>query len=258
MGVNGFERKEKIQKTIKETGSVSINSLAKEFGVTKVTVRSDLDELARLGLVMRTHGGGVSPENLRLTRLVADTIHEKTEQKQAIAEAAARFIQPGNTILIDSGSTTAFLARLVKHLRITVITNSILVLQELIASESVELFVPGGALRKQDLALIGEVSRFFLSQVRADLVFLGATSYSFEKGISCANLIEGETKKSMITCGLKTCLLADSSKAGKVALAHVCDWDDIDVFITDSIEDGPRRRLEESGVEVVVTGERRA
>jgi DeoR family transcriptional regulator, fructose operon transcriptional repressor len=250
--VNGFERKDKILEAIKETGTVSINTLAKDFDVTKVTVRSDLDELARLGLVVRTHGGGVSPENQRLTRLVANTIHENIDQKESIARAAFQYIQPGNTILIDAGSTTAFLGRLVKRMRITVITNSVLVLQELLDSESVELFIPRGALRKHDLALIGEASRFFLSQVRADLVFLGATSYSVEKDISCANLIEGETKKSMISCGLRTCLLADSSKAGKVALAHVCDWEDIDVFITDSIGAGEREQLESRGVEVVV------
>jgi DeoR/GlpR family transcriptional regulator of sugar metabolism len=153
-------------------------------------------------------------------------------------------------VLIDSGSTTAILASHLKDMRLTVITNSVLVLQELAASETVELLVCGGALRKPDMALIGEIARSFYEQLNADIIFLGATGYSVEKGVSCANLIEAQTKKHMIKSARKVCLLADSSKRDKAALAHVCDWEDIDILITDSLDTADRKALAGYGVEV--------
>lgn len=250
--MESFERKEQILILVRDEGKVSVNELADRFDVTKVTVRSDIDDLARRGLVVRTHGGAVPPENYTYARLIGETIHERTAEKEAIARSALRFIVPGNTLLLDAGSTTVFLAREVKNLRLTVVTNSVMVLQELYGSESIDLFVSGGGLRKPDLALIGEMSHGFFEQVRADIVFLGATSYSFEKGISCSNLVEARTKKEMLGSGLKVCLLADSSKEGKVSLAHICGWEAIDIFITDKIAEGRRRELEERGVTVVV------
>jgi DeoR family fructose operon transcriptional repressor len=232
------------------SGTVNINRLAEAFQVTKVTIRSDMDSLEKRGLLVRTHGGAVLPENHQLVRRIAHTLNERKKEKESIAGIARTLIEPGYTVLIDSGSTTAILACHLKGMRLTVITNSVLVLQELAGSETVELLVCGGALRKPDMALIGEIARSFYEQLNADILFLGANGYSIEKGISCANLIEAETKKQMIKSAQKVCLLADSSKRNRVALAHVCNWEDIDILVTDSSSSADREALAGFGVEV--------
>jgi DeoR family transcriptional regulator, fructose operon transcriptional repressor len=248
--VNGYERKIEIVKLLEGKGTVNINQLAEKFGVTKVTIRSDIDSLQTRGLLVRTHGGAALPEDHHLVRRITHTIRERKKEKESIARIAQTLVEPGSTVLIDSGSTTAILARRLKDMRLTVITNSVLVLQELAGSETVELLVCGGALRKPDMALIGEIARSFYEQLNADIVFLGANGYSVEKGISCANMIEAETKKHMIKCAQKVCLLADSSKRNRVALAHVCDWEDIDIMVTNSLNPADREALAGCGVEV--------
>ncbi|UCF99722.1 MAG: DeoR/GlpR transcriptional regulator [Spirochaetaceae bacterium] len=237
-------------KLLEEKGKVNINRLAEEFQVTKVTIRSDIDSLETRGLLVRTHGGAVLPENHHRVRRITQTLQERRKEKEGIALVARTLIEPGSTVLIDSGSTTAILARNLKSMRLTVVTNSVLVLQELVGSETVKLLVCGGVLRKSDMALIGEIARSFYEQLNTDIVFLGANGYSVEKGISCANLIEAQTKQHMIKSAQKVCLLADSSKQNRVALAHVCDWEDIDILVTDSLSSADREALAGYGVEV--------
>ena len=248
--MNAYERKIEIMKLLNQSETVNINSLAELFQVTKVTIRSDLDSIETRGLLVRTHGGAVLPENRHMVRRIASTLHEKSVEKEAIARIAVTLIEPGSTVLIDSGSTTAILARYLKELKLTVITNSVPVLQELAGAEGIELLVSGGALRKPDMALIGEIARSFYEQIHADMVFLGATGFSIQKGVSCANLIEAETKKHMIKSGLRVCLLADSSKLGRIALAQICDWEDIDILVTDAMSPKDRDALIHLGVDV--------
>jgi DeoR/GlpR family transcriptional regulator of sugar metabolism len=236
---------------LQNDGSVSINSLADTLGVTKVTVRSDLDALEQRGLLLRTHGGAVIPEHYQLARQIGSTLQERRHEKEAIARLAAAQVKDGSTLILDAGSTTAIAARLLVEHRITVVTNSLLVLQELSASETVELLVAGGALRKSDLALIGGLSRHVFEQLHPDLVFLGANGFSVEGGVTCANLVEAETKRFMIKSANRVCLLADSSKSGRMALAHVCNWDEIDVLVTDCLGEEDREALSGLGVEVL-------
>jgi DeoR/GlpR family transcriptional regulator of sugar metabolism len=124
-------------------------------------------------------------------------------------------------------------------------------MSDLSVSDSIELLVPGGALRKPSMALIGHISRTFFEHINADLVFLGATSFSLEKGMSCTNLIEAQTKQNMIRCGLSVCLLVDYSKADKISMAHICDWDDIDILVADSIKPEYKESLKQRGIKIM-------
>jgi DeoR/GlpR family transcriptional regulator of sugar metabolism len=249
--MRAYERKLRIMKLLQSKGQVNINQLAEVLGVSRVSVRSDLDALETRGLLVRTHGGAVLPENRDLVRQISRTVHEMEAEKEAIGRLAAGLVEAGSTVLIDAGSTTAVLARFLRDKRLTVITNSIPVLQQLIGAESIELLVSGGALRRPDLALIGEVARSFYEQVHADILFLGATGFSPGKGVSCANLIEAQTKKHMLKSAERVCLLADSSKLGKNALAQVCGWEDIDVLVTDHLGSQDRAALTLHGVEII-------
>lgn len=251
--MKSYERKKIILEILEKEGKVNIKELAESLNVTRVTIRTDLDELEKRGFLVRTHGGAVIPEDQHFVRLITKTINENKKEKESIAKLASTLIEPGSTIMIDSGSTTAYLARYIKNMKLTVITNSMLILHELMSSNSVQLLASGGVLRKPSMAFIGGISRYFFEQLHADILFLGATGYSIDRGISCSNILEAETKKNMIKSALKVCFLADSSKSGKIAMAHICDWDEIDIFITDHITDKERSRLSEYGVEVMVS-----
>jgi len=249
--MNAYERKIEIIKMLEKDTKVQINNLSEKFSVTRVTIRNDLDDLEKRGLLVRTHGGAVPAENKQIIRLISKTIHEREKEKKAIAREASGLIKPGSTVMIDSGSTTSFLPRFLNDKKLTVITNSLIILQELSGAGNIELLVSGGALRRSSMAMIGETAKFFFSQVNAEILFFGATAVSLEKGITCSNLIEASTKKNMINSSEKICLLVDSSKFGRVEMAHICNWEEIDTLITDSIPEKERNYLNDLGVEVI-------
>jgi DeoR/GlpR family transcriptional regulator of sugar metabolism len=117
--LNGYERKIEIVRLLEEKGDVNINHLSESFGVTKVTIRSDIDSLETRGLLVRTHGGAALPEDHHLVRRITHTIRERKKEKEGIARVARTLIEPGSTVLIDSGSTTAILARHLKDMSCT-------------------------------------------------------------------------------------------------------------------------------------------
>ncbi len=251
--MNATERKRIIMDMMRIDDFVDVIHLSKHLSVSKVTIRKDLDELAQRGLVVRTHGGAVAAENHDLVRLVSNTLAENTADKKALCKEALQFVLTGKSIIIDSGSTTVHLAPLVAKKTLTVITNSILVINELSDAEPVELIIVGGLLRRPSLAAIGSPARAYFSQIHADVLFLGASAFSLEGGVSCTNLIEAETKQAMIKSAGKVCLLADSSKFGCVSLAKVCDWSAIDVLITNSLPPEACQELASKGVTVLTT-----
>jgi len=250
--MNAVKRKIRILELLKEHESVEVDQLTDLFGISKVTVRGDLDDLERKGMLIRTHGGAMLPENLELVRRLATTLEEHKAEKFAICQAALGMIETGMNIIIDSGSTTVHLAKLVKAMQLTVITNSVLVLQELMNSDTVELLVAGGMLRKPSLSFMGEPASFVFDQIHADILFLGVSGFSVERGITCTNIIEAKTKKHMIRNASKVVLLADSSKLERMFIANVCDWDAIDYFITNDLPPEATRRLAERGVKVIL------
>lgn len=249
--MNSVERKRRIMELLNQKESVSVTEITSLFSISKVTARSDLDELESRGLLVRTHGGAVPAEKQDLVRLISETINENRDKKRTICALAAKLVEPGQNVIIDSGSTTVHLAAYISHLQITVITNSVLVVQELMGAENVELFVTGGLLRRQSMSCIGAHARHSLEQVRADILFLGAAGAALEQGITGSNIIEADTKQAMIRSAAKVCLLVDSTKFGKIALAKICDWDSIDILVTDSIPPDLRASLEGQGVQVI-------
>lgn len=249
--MNSTERKRTILELLKTQESVEVGELTKLLNVSKVTIRTDLDNLEQKGLLVRTHGGAILAERQDLVRLISNTLYECTEQKQLIAKIASKLIQPGQNIIIDSGSTTVHLARYISHYSLTVATNSILVVQELMGADSVELLIAGGTLRRQSMSAIGNYARDCFRQIHADILFLGASGFSLEQGVSCTNLIEADTKQAMIDSASKVCLMVDSTKFGKDSLARICEWGSIDVLITDSIPDEARLKFEQMGVQVL-------
>lgn len=247
------ERKHYIMQVLKKDFSVNVITLSNNLNASKVTIRKDLDDLAKEGLVKRTHGGAVAVDNKNVIRFISNTIKENAEEKKAICKEAFKLVKKRESIIIDSGSTTVHLSPLVAKTPLTVITNSLLVMQELAAAEAVELLMVGGQLRRPSLSAIGYPAREYFKQIHADILFLGASGFSLEEGISCTDIAEAEIKQAMIQSASLVCLLADSTKSGTVSLANVCSWNKIDVFITDEkIDLLTVKELEDRDVKVIV------
>lgn len=219
--------------------------------MTAVTIRSDLEHLERRGIAVRTHGGALLPEREELVKPVSYTLQENADKKRTIAQLALGLIEPDSTVIIDAGSTTAIFSHLLHGRAITVITNSVPVIGELVADEDISLIVSGGAIRKPAKAMVGELTRWAYQSIHADVAFLGASGYSLERGISTASLLEADGKRAMMEAAGTVCLLADSTKFNKIQFARICDWDRIDCFITDSATEEFVRALAERSVRVI-------
>ncbi len=249
--MNKLKRQMEIIEELKMEGVVNINNLHELLKVSKVTIRSDIDELDQKGYLLKTRGGAVLSNNRNLVRLIEKTIHEYEYEKDLIARTAAQMVKTGMKIIIDSGSTTSFLPRYLKDLNLTVITNSLIVAHELCGLENISLVVSGGSLRNESQSLIGIPSIAFFDTMNADILFLGATGFSVERGASASDIMEAETKKMMISSSADVYLLIDSSKFGKNSLARICHSSELTGLITDRISHKKLQQLKDENLIVL-------
>ena len=219
-----------------EIGRVS--DLADEFGVSEVTVRSDLDHLERRGKVLRVHGGAV-PDNRppRRERSFEEEAVTSTAEKAAIGFAAAAELRSGDTAILDVGTTAAAVADAIGDrtdlVGVTIVTNGLnIALQLEAASPRVTVIVTGGTLRPLQHSLVSPMSEGVLDLIHADLMFLGCNGIHAEAGVSNINLPEAEMKRRMIRSARRTIAIADSMKVGARSVALICPIDEIDQLIT--------------------------
>jgi DeoR family transcriptional regulator, aga operon transcriptional repressor len=248
-------RRKKILERIKETGEVLVTDLSKEFDVSEVTIRNDLERLERQNLLIRARGGAIHSENhvgidQRLTE--KNKIH--TKEKIAIGKKAASLIQDGDTIIVDSGSTTA---EIVKNLgsikQLNVITNALNIANALIAYPSINVIIPGGYLRQNSMSLVGPLAEKNLRSFYVDKLFLSTDGFDTRQGIFTPNIDEAYLNSIMIEVAKEVILVTDSSKFKRKSLAFICHIDKIKTVVTDSgIPGDDKQRLEEAGVEVLV------
>jgi len=228
-------RQRHISERLSREASVSIAALAVELGVSEMTVRRDLEALEKTSSIQRTHGGAVLSERMIFEFEYRDRQKERLEQKREIAEAALRLIKPGERILLDTGTTTLHLARILPRVgELTVLTPSLAVVSELQFAENLELILLGGAVRKGSPDLTGPVTEHCLELFAADWVFQGAESIGLDGSVYNVDLQLGQVDRKMRSRAGRSCLLADSSKIGGCAQVRTGSLADFDWFITDS------------------------
>lgn len=249
--MNITTRHERIIEILTDKQYATVDEMAAILDVSKVTIRSDLTNLEQKGLLFRTHGGAMIPENKAILRSVSRTLSEYETEKKQIAREASKFVKDGDTVIVDSGSTTVHLVEYLRHKHITLITNSLLVAQAVEDDDSIELILTGGSLRRNTKGFIGPIATNALSIIHADILFMGASGFTNET-INCSNMIEAEAKRAMMKASDCVCFLSDSSKYGKKSFASIANWSDIDIFVTDSIAPGLKDELEHNGVNIVV------
>ncbi len=248
------ERRRIILQRVNRDGRVLVSQLARDLSISPVTVRNDLNALAKEGLVLRAHGGAVKAESALLDREVGEKARLHVEQKLAIAARAAAFVSAGQCVILDSGSTTTAVARAIKAVKnLTVITNALNIAIELVDSPGVEVILTGGVLRRNSLSTVGHLGEDVLTGLTADVFFLGVDGVDARFGYTTPNLLESRVNQQMIRIAKETIVVADSSKFGRRSLAVICPIDQARRIITDSrIDPQQVRDLEAQGIEVIV------
>jgi DeoR family transcriptional regulator of aga operon len=251
-------RRERVLETVKRQRFASVADLSTIFGVSEVTIRSDLDWLADEGRLQRVRGGAVHGTTARLETPFEESRGAFADEKAAVAAAAATLVESGQTILLDIGTTVAAVARALAARPdlhdVTVFTNGLLVAMELErAIPQFNVLLTGGTLRKMQHSLVDPFGTLILEQIHAHIAFLGCTGIEPDAGVTHVNVAEAEIKRRVMRSARHRVLVADGSKVGKVSLVHVYPADELDLIITDSSADpAVVAALRDRGIEVRV------
>jgi len=251
------ERKQRILERIETQRKVTVAELCERFHVSSATIRSDLRDLEAAGLLVRTHGGAMVKTKTGLEQDMVQRGTQHLAEKRRVAERALELIEDGDTIILDTGTTTLELARLLGSRRdLTVVTNDLAIALALEAIESVRVLLVGGLMRRNYHCTVihGSTGKDLLAGLSVDKAFMACNSFSVEKGASTPDLTHAETKKLMMSIAAKVILLFDASKLGRTSFAQFAALEAVDTIVTDAIGAEDRARLEESGVDVLVAG----
>lgn len=253
MSVDREARQKEILKTVRERGSVRVTELCTSYGASEATIRRDLDELEAAGVVKRKHGGAVAVKQPTPEQAVMQRVKEDAPEKHAIAAQAASMVRDGDTIFLGSGSTTLFMVPFLEDLNITVITNSLAIINRLVEFEKCKTVVVGGVLRVSELSIIGHISVRTLEDLRADKVFIGVEAIHLEHGLTNSYLEETMTDRAIVEISSQIIMLADHSKFDRVRAAVWGPLALMKMLITDwNTAAETIQRLRGLGVEVVV------
>lgn len=228
------ERRHDILDSVQRSGRVSVADLSQSFGVSEVTIRADLQMLAQQGLLVRTHGGAIPAGRLSPELSLALRRQQQTQAKDHIGEAGAALIEDGDAVWLDTSSTALAIARhLAHHRHVTVITNSIAIVQELADAPNLTVVVPGGRLRRETASLIGVDGLDLVRRFNIQKGFFGAHGLTVDEGLTDVSVDEAEVKQVLVGLCRQVVAVLDATKWGRVGLASFASLEQIDTIITD-------------------------
>jgi DeoR family transcriptional regulator of aga operon len=220
---------------VRTSGRAKVNELTHLFNTSAVTIRNDLNELHQRGLVVRSHGGAMLSDGILREPPVLERLKEHSDEKQRIGARAAALINDGETIILDSGTTTLEIARhLKKKQGLHVITNGVNIAVELLDARDVQTFIIGGPVRGESASISGRFSEEMFDQFSADKLFLSGAGCDLEFGISGANLEETMVNRAMLRISREIILVADASKFSKRSMTRIAPFSEIDTVISDT------------------------
>ena len=248
------QRREKILELLKEDGSAKVIDLSKIFKVTEVTIRQDLEKLEKEGLVFKEHGGAYLKSIGDQVKSFSLAHRDNIDKKELIAAKCLEFIESGDTIILDSGSTTTEIAKKMRGLKnLTVITNALNIALMLGAEPSIEVIITGGEFKPPTLSLTGQKAADFFKGINVQKLFLATAGISLKSGLTYPSLSDLVVKKAMIDAAETTYLVADSTKIGKSAFASLGALSLIDYIITDAgIEDKHKAVFRQNEIELII------
>lgn len=228
------ERRQHIMELVQRNGRVLISQVSAALGISRITIRKDIDHLASKGLLRRSHGGAISTQGAALLDpSLSEKEQKQLREKQRIAAAAASLVEEGMCVVLDSGTTTTAIARELRQFsRLTVITNAVNIATELAATDF-EVILTGGNLRKNSFSLVGPLAEDALREVHADILFLGVDGFDVKTGVMTPNLLESRVNRAMIHAAERVVAVCDSTKFSRRSLALIAPPAAVHTVITD-------------------------
>ncbi len=247
-------RRDRILDRLRTAGSVLVGDLANDLATSEMTIRRDLKVLEAEGLVRRVHGGAL----LIPSRAYEPTFREKSrqfvEEKRRIGAAAAKLVEPGDTIILSPGTTTMEIARHLAGLRnVTVITSAVNIAAELAGDPDIDVIVTGGHLRGTTYALVGSLAEETLRGLYVNKLFLGGNGLTVEHGLTTPDLSVATTDRALLRAAERVIVTVDHSKIGRTAMCQTAPIERIQVLVTDGgIAAEQRRSFERAGLAQVI------
>jgi len=248
------DRRNQIKELISYAGRVKVDILSARFGVSEVTIRTDLRHLEEQGLILRSYGGAQIREPVGADASILQKRKLFADEKRRIGAAAATLIHNGDAIILDSGTTTSEVVKFLDNKEnLTIMTNAVNIATDLAGNPNSTVMLTGGILREKSFSLVGIHAERMLKEYHFDKVFLGVDGFDIETGLTTPNPYEAHINSIMAASAKEVIILTDSSKFGRKSLVSIIGLDQIDRVITDSkIPPQYLKHLEERNIGVIL------
>ncbi len=249
------ERRQRVLDLVSQRGFVALTDLARAVQASESTLRRDLDYWHQQGALRRTHGGAIYVGDAQSLPALEERSAVQLEEKKAVARAASARIQDGDAVLLDGGTTTLEVARLLVSRPMQIVTNSLPIATLFANSHETDLVMLGGYVYPKTGVALGPLTVRMLDEVRVHQAVLSVGGVT-AKGLFNSNLLLVETERKMLRSADEVVIVADHTKIGRPALAFLCDFAAVDTFLTDGgLTAEQRTLLEQSEVRLIVAGE---
>ncbi len=253
--LNVEERRREIATMVKEQGKVRVSDLSKLYRISEVSVRNDLSELEQMGALERVHGGAIAPHRPYYNMGFDERLVTNRDEKRRIAKEAAKLVSEGDTIVINSGTTSLYFTEEILSVpNIKIVTNSLLVAQATNGSSNTEVILLGGLFAQNNRYTFGETAIRQMQGYRVDKAVLSVDGVSVEDGITDYYYLEAELCRRMLARAHKTIVLADYTKIGRSSFSNIGQISDIDVLVTNrEASKNELEQIREQGIEVYLS-----
>ncbi len=254
MGLTDIERQGRILALLQESKKATVAELAERLEVSQATIRRDLGKLEKQGHILKTYGGALMVQPTQFEFSYNERLSQRVKEKKAIGAYAAGLIQPGDSVLLDSGTTVLRIAEALQDsVGITVVTTGLPVILKLAGNPSIQLYSVGGLFRAKSHDFVGPTLVAQMAMYTVDVAFLSVDGFHPETGLSASDHSTAEAVRAALRIAKRSIVVADSSKGGKRAFARIAALEDVDMIISDtkldsSVAEGVRR----AGVELVL------
>ena len=233
--LSSLERQNQILQLVVQNQRISVSEVCETFEVSEATARRDLETLADQGKIQRVHGGAIALTKAPPESPILQRKDEQANEKIHIGQAAAALVHDGESVFLGSGTTVLEVARALRtHKNLTVITNSLPVVNVFAGLENINVICMGGMLRDSELSFIGHITEQALAEVRADKVFIGTRAISLEHGLTHEFLPETQTDRAILKSGQEIIVVADHTKFGRAATVLLAPLERIHTIVTDN------------------------
>jgi DeoR family transcriptional regulator, fructose operon transcriptional repressor len=249
------ERRQKVLELVSERGFIALSELAKALDASESTIRRDLDYWGQQGLLRRTHGGAIFRDDGQNLPALEERQAREMDEKRLIAKAAAARIHDGDSVLLDGGTTTLEVARLLVDRSLQIVTNSLPIAHLFASSRATDLVMLGGYVYPRTGVALGPLTVRMMDDIHVHQTIM-STGGITAKGLFNSNMLLVETERQMMRCADEVVVVADHTKIGRSALAFLCELTEIDTLIVDrGINAEQRQLINAAEVRLIVAGE---